>query len=170
MKWWMSLIVFHVYICSGVWAAIWTECSLISQTAHFLFKHTKTNVFDDRGPFLMKTYSVSGSWAKWDFVAKLWTPKKQTISWNRKERGEKNLALDTKSRKSFRAFLPPIRCVSLTQSCISSPECPLAQLNRKWEKHLVKVSAVFAQNSSCHACVGTYHIQYVTTYVCVYTA
>lgn len=60
-----------MYTPSAAGAAIWPESSVISQTAHFLFTHAKTNVFDERGPFLMKTYSMSGSWEKWDFVAKL---------------------------------------------------------------------------------------------------
>lgn len=63
--------LYFMYISSAVCAAIWSETSVISQTAHFLFKHAKTDVFDESGPFLMKTYSVSGSQEKWDFVAKL---------------------------------------------------------------------------------------------------
>lgn len=42
--------------------AMWFESRIISQTAHFLFQqNTKSKVFDERGPFLMKTYSMSGS-------------------------------------------------------------------------------------------------------------
>lgn len=54
------LMVFNIYakvLPSGHMA----ESSTISQTAHFLLKRTKSNVFDDRGLFLMKTDSMSGS-------------------------------------------------------------------------------------------------------------
>lgn len=64
------------------------QCNLWNSSFPF-FEQARTNAFDERGLFLMKTYSVSGSWEKWDFVAKLWTLKNKQYDRIEKRRKKK---------------------------------------------------------------------------------
>lgn len=134
----LLLTVFHAYLYYGVSFHVHRE-QRKSEPVNFLFKHAKTSVFDERGPFLMKTYSAaSGSWQKKDFVAKLWTPKTQIISWNRKESGEqKKSGLRHKAQEKLKRF-SAFNLLWLWWTFALFPKGPLLlEMNRKWEKLLV---------------------------------
>lgn len=150
-----------MYISNVLSAAIWPESSVISQTAHFLFKHTKPNVFDERGPFLMKTYSMSGSWEKWDFVAKLWTPKnKQYHGIGR--RGEKKIwAQPQRAGKALELF-----CLQFTLTLSLSHSIvhfffwvSFSTTEQEMRKTLGQGVNCFYINVKLSCMCGIYHIQ-----------